>query len=107
MGKPRTVLLPVQQRLMNMVGENIRLARLRRDLSAAQVAERAGISRTTLYKVEIGESGVAIGTYLKVLFVLNLEKDLLKLAGDDPFGRTLQDSKLLTRERASKIRKSP
>ncbi|GHV81046.1 transcriptional regulator [Spirochaetia bacterium] len=92
---------------MNTVGENIRLARLRRDLSAAQVAERAGISRTTLYKVEIGEGGVAIGTYLKVLFALNLEQDLLKLAGDDPFGRTLQDIKLVTRERASKIRKSP
>jgi transcriptional regulator with XRE-family HTH domain len=106
MGKPRTVLLPAQQRLLNTVGENIRLARLRRDLSAAQVAERAGISRTTLYKVETGDPGVAIGTWLKALFVLSLEDDLLKLAGDDPFGRTLQDLKLVTRGRASKIRKS-
>jgi transcriptional regulator with XRE-family HTH domain len=105
MGKPRTVLLPVQQRLLNNVGENIRLARLRRDLSAAQVAERAGISRTTLYKVETGDPGTAVGTYLKILFVLNLEGDLLKIAGDDPFGRTLQDIKLVTRERASKTRK--
>jgi transcriptional regulator with XRE-family HTH domain len=106
MGKPRTVLLPAQQRLLNNVGENIRLARLRRDLFAAQVAERAGISRTTLYKVESGDPGTAIGTYLKTHFVLSLENDLLKLAGDDPFGRTLQDLKLVTRERASKIRKS-
>jgi transcriptional regulator with XRE-family HTH domain len=107
MGKPRTVLLPVQQRLLGNVGENIRLARLRRDLSAAQVAERAGISRTTLHKVETGDPGAAIGTYLKVLFVLSLENDLLKLAGDDSFGRTLQDLRLVTRERASKTRKSP
>jgi transcriptional regulator with XRE-family HTH domain len=106
MGKQRTVLLPVQQRLLNTAGENIRLARLRRDLSAAQVAERAGISRTTLFKVENGDPGAAMGTYLKVLFVLNLENDLLRLAGDDPFGRTLQDIALVTRERASKTRKS-
>jgi DNA-binding XRE family transcriptional regulator len=106
MGKQRTVLLPAQQRLLDTVGENIRLARLRRDLSTAQVAERAGISRTTLHKVETGDSGAAIGTYLKVLFVLNLEKDLLKLAGEDPFGRTLQDIALVTRGRASKTRKS-
>jgi transcriptional regulator with XRE-family HTH domain len=105
MGKPRTALLPVQQRTLNTVGENIRLARLRRDLSAAQVAERAGISRTTLYKVETGDPGVAIGIYLKTLFVLNLEGDLLKIAGDDPFGRTLQDVRLVTRERASKTGK--
>lgn len=97
--------MPVQQRLLNNVGENIRLARLRRDLPAARVAERAGISRTTLYKVETGDPGVAIGIYLKVLFVLNLEGDLLKIAGDDPFGRTLQDIRLVTRERASKTRK--
>ena len=108
MGKSRTVLLPAQQRTLAAAGENIRLARLRRDLSAAQVAERAGISRTTLYKVETGDAGVTIGAYLKVLYVLNLEGDLLKIAGDDPFGRTLQDAKLAgpVRARASKSGKS-
>jgi hypothetical protein len=70
------------------------------------VAERARISRITLFKEETGDPGSAIGTYLKVLFVLNLEHDLFRLAGDDPFGRTLQDIALVTRERASKTRKS-
>ncbi|WP_041611203.1 helix-turn-helix domain-containing protein [Treponema primitia] len=107
MKKSRTALLPTQQRTMAALSENLRLARLRRDLSAAQVSERAGISRTTLYKMETGDPGVAIGAYLRVLYVLNLEGDLLKLAGDDPFGRTLQDAKLASRvrERASKLRK--
>ena len=102
MGKSKTILLPSQQRILNTFGENIKLARLRRDLSAEQVAERAGIGRSTLVKVEKGDQGVAIGTYLKVLFVLGLNADLLKVAEDDKLGRRLQDAKLVVKERASK-----
>ena len=102
MGKPKTILLPSQQKILDYLGGNIKFARLRRDLSAEQVAERAGIGRSTLHKVEAGNSGVAIGTYLKVLFVLGLEKDLEKVAEDDILGRKLQDAKLITKERASK-----
>ncbi len=85
-----------------LVGEQIRLARLRRDLSLEQVAERAQCSIPTLTKVEKGGSTVAIGTYLRVLYVLGLHKDILYLAQQDPLGRTLQDIKLPHRERASK-----
>ena len=46
---------------------NIRLARLRRNLPSEQVAERAGIARNTLIKIENGDEGVAIGYYLRVL----------------------------------------
>ena len=102
MGKSKTVLLPGQQKTLDTFGENIKLARLRRDLSAEQVAERAGIGRSTLVKVEKGDQGVAIGTYLKVLFVLGLDADLLKVAEDDMLGRRLQDAKLVVKERASK-----
>lgn len=102
MGRTKSVLLPKQQRIMDSLGENLKLARLRRDLSAEQVAERAGIGRSTLVKVEKGDAGVAIGTYLKVLFVLNLEKDLEQVAQDDQLGRRLQDAKLMVKERASK-----
>ncbi|MFT4154295.1 helix-turn-helix domain-containing protein [Parafilimonas sp.] len=83
-------------------GENIRLARLRRKLSAEQVAERANISRPTLLSIEKGVPGVAIGSYVQVLFVLNLEKDLLKVAADDMLGRKLQDAALTVKERAPK-----
>lgn len=87
---------------MRELGENIRLARLRRDLSSEQVAERAGISRNTLIKIERGDEGVAIGMYFRVLIVLRLEEDLTNVAKDDVLGRKLQDAGLLTNQRASK-----
>lgn len=77
------------------MGEQVKLARKRRKLSTIQVAERADISRTTLYQVEKGEPGVAIGAYFNVLRVLGLQQDILKLAADDEFGRKLQDLELL------------
>lgn len=87
---------------MRELGENFRLARLRRDLSSEQVAERAGISRNTLIKIERGDEGVAIGMYFRVLIVLRLEDDLTNVAKDDVLGRKLQDAGLLTSQRASK-----
>lgn len=87
---------------MQTLGENIHLARLRRDLTSEQVAERAGISRNTLIKIERGDEGVAIGMYLRVLIVLGLQDDLLLIARDDVLGRKLQDIGLTTPRRASK-----
>lgn len=93
---------PTIQRILNELGENIKLARLRRKLSAHQVAQRANISRPTLLAIEKGSPGVAIGSYAQVLFVLGLEKDLLKVAEDDKLGRKLQDAGLTVKERAPK-----
>lgn len=87
---------------MQIVGEQIRLARLRRNLSVAQVAERATCSEPTVMRVEKGTSTVAIGIYLRILYALQLEEDILAIAKDDPLGRTLQDIGLKHRERASK-----
>lgn len=98
----KIILLPKIQKILIEIGGNIKLARLRRKLSAQQVAERANISRPTLRSIENGASGAAMGAYAQVLFVLGLEKDLLKLAGDDPLGRKLQDANLLVKERAPK-----
>lgn len=94
--------LPSVQKILIELGDNIKLARLRRKLSAEQVAERADVSRKTLYSMEQGSAGVAIGNYAMVLFVLGLEKDLLKVAEDDKLGRKLQDNNLLVKERAPK-----
>ncbi|HNP08193.1 MAG TPA: helix-turn-helix transcriptional regulator [Cyclobacteriaceae bacterium] len=98
----KPLLLPKNLKIMAELGENIKLARLRRKLSTEQVAERANIARTTLWAIEKGSPNVAMGSYVQVLFVLGLERDLLKVAGDDPLGRRLQDAKLLVKERAPK-----
>ena len=101
--KVRTsLLLPTADRIIKEFGNNLKLARRRRKLSVEQIAERAGISRTTLWLVEKGAPSVAMGTYAQVLFVLGLEKDLLKVAGDDLLGRKLQDAQLSIKERSPK-----
>jgi transcriptional regulator with XRE-family HTH domain len=102
MANASPVLFPKLQRILSEVGENIKLARLRRKLSSVQVAERAGIGRSTLLKIEQGHPGVSMGNYLNVLRVLGLEQDFLLLAKDDELGRKLQDAQLITKERAPK-----
>lgn len=87
--------------ILATMGEQIKLARLRRRLSAELVAERAGISRATLWKVEKGDPSVAMGTYAAVLHALNhLDEDLLLVAKDDELGRQLQDLNLFPQKRA-------
>lgn len=101
----KIVILPKTKRILSQMGENIQLARLRRKLSAEQVAERANISRPTLSSIEKGSPSVSIGSYLLVLQVLGLEKDFLLIAKDDELGRKLQDANMTTRKRAPKRKK--
>jgi transcriptional regulator with XRE-family HTH domain len=101
-----TILLPRAQKPISVLGENIKLARLRRKFSAEQVAERANISRPTLVSIEKGNPNVTIGAYVKVLSVLGLENDIMEVANDDKLGRRLQDAKLTVRERAPRIFKN-
>lgn len=85
-------ILPGTEEILKTMGEQIKLARLRRSLSAELTAERAGISRASLWKVEKGDPSVAMGIYAAVLHALNnLDKDLLLIAKDDALGRQLQD----------------
>lgn len=102
MGKTIPSLLPKLRRLLRRLGENLKLARLRRKYSAEIVAQRAGITRVTLSKVEKGDPGVALGIYARVMQVLRLEDDLAKLALDDVLGRKLQDAGLTPKRRAPK-----
>ena len=108
MGRETTSLLPKHGRLLTEMGENLRLARLRRQLSAEQVAERAGVSRSTLHLMENGSAGTSLGKLLQVLVVLGLESDLARLAADDVLGRKLEDARLTeTRRRAPKRKSKP
>lgn len=96
------ILLPKNQKLLQAVGENIKLARLRRKLTMDQVSERAGISRPTLSSLEKGNPAVSLGIVLQVLLVLGLEKDIVLLAKDDTLGRKIQDADLTVKERGPK-----
>ena len=107
MNSKNTIVMPETQKILEQMGEQIKLARLRRKLSTQLVAERAGISRSTLWNVERGSSSVAIGSYAAVLHALGkMESDLLLVAKDDVLGRKLQDLELVhknvKRERGDK-----
>jgi transcriptional regulator with XRE-family HTH domain len=88
---------PPQRRLLEALGERLRLARLRRQLSIELTCQRAGIARMTLYRAEAGNSAVALGTLVRILSVLGLAADLEVIARDDKLGRQLQDQALRPR----------
>ena len=100
MGRSSVTLLPALQERLTDIGENIRLARLRRRLSAEQISERAGITRTTLRGIERGDPSVSFGAYANVFFCLGLETDLMFLGKDVELGRKLQDAQLTIKRRA-------
>ncbi|AGY57246.1 helix-turn-helix domain-containing protein [Gloeobacter kilaueensis] len=93
-------IFPSEKKLLADFGERLRLARLRREISAETLAERASISRMTLYRAEKGSPAVALGTYLRILAALHLQDDINLLAQDDRLGRKLQDLELPKRREA-------
>ena len=102
MAKKTVTLLPSTQRKLTQMGTQIKLARLRRHLSVQLVAERAGISRATLWSIENGSPSVAIGMYASVLLALGLSDDIVCIAKDDELGKKLQELDLPVRKRAPK-----
>ena len=105
MSKKSAAIMPDTQKALETMGEQIKKARLRRNLSTELVAERAGISRATLWAVEKGAPTVAIGTYAAVLHALGgMDKDLEQIARDDEFGRKLQELNIPLRASAKRSR---
>lgn len=104
MGRKSVLIMPDTNKILIQMGEQIKLARLRRHLSVELVCERANISRTTLWKVEKGSPNVAIGLYACVLHALQgMDKDLLLICKDDELGRTYQDLDLKINKRINNI----
>jgi len=93
-------LLPKQERMLQEVGSQIKLARLRRNITSQEMAQRTSLGRNTIVKLEAGDESVAMGSYFRVLIALGLDLDILALAKDDVLGRKLQDVKLLPKQRA-------
>ncbi|WP_435626937.1 helix-turn-helix transcriptional regulator [Candidatus Ferrigenium straubiae] len=85
---------------LTALGERLRDARLRRELTTVLFSERLGVSRDTLNRLEKGDPNIAIGTYMKALRVLGLDQDIDQVARDDVIGRKLQDRALPPRRNA-------
>lgn len=97
------VIMPKTLDILKTMGEQIKMARLRRNLPVKIVSERAGISRNTLWQIEKGNPSVAIGYYAAVLHALNnLDGDLLLVAKDDVLGKKLQDLEIRAKKRVSR-----
>lgn len=99
--------LPRLARVIEALGGNIRKARLRRAHTLETVAERAGIARMTLHRVERGDPSVSMGIYARVLQALRLENDLSLIGANDELGRKLQDLNLEPKTRAPKRAAQP
>ena len=105
MGKKSVILMPRTMEILETMGKQIKMARLRRKITTKLVAERAGISRATLWAVAKGSPSVSVGQYAAVLHSLNgMDKELLLIAKDDELGRKLQDLELPIRKRAPQKR---
>ena len=90
----KTLLLPKARKSLEILGQNLKLARIRRRIPAALMCERAGVSHATLTAIEQGRASVSMAGYMSVLFCLNMHTDIEKVALDDKLGRELQDMSL-------------
>lgn len=95
-----TTPIPVR-RALRKLGQDIRDARLRRRIPTEILAQRASISRMTLYKIENGDPNVSMESYATVLFVLGLIDRVSELAdaSEDTLGRQLEEERLPKRVR--------
>ena len=96
----KVTLMPKSVKRLQTLGEQIRLARLRRGISVNLASERAGVSRSTVWQIEKGSGSVSMAAYVAVLHALNdLDRDILLIASEDSLGRDIQDAKLLNKSK--------
>ena len=94
---------PKVRRSLQKLGEDLRTARLRRNITVAGIAERAGVSSGTVLRLEHGDPGVGMGTLFLVMWLLGLNDRMMQLADEtqDRLGLTLEAEQ--RRKRARKI----
>lgn len=102
MARKTVVLMSSTERILEKMGAQIKKARLRRNISAELLAERASISKATLSAIEKGTSTVSIGAYAAVLFSLGMDKDFELIASDEEQKQRYREFNLKLRERATK-----
>ena len=96
--KRSAIVFPKHRKVLEQLGENIKLACKRRGYTQVLISERTGLSRLTIRKIENGDPKVSIGHYVAVLSVLGLTEGFAEIASDDELGRKLQDIKLLGKQ---------
>lgn len=91
---------------ITQLGQRIRIARIRRGWSVAELASKAGINRNTLTALELGRPGTAVGVCVTVLWALGLDKSFNVVADPDSdlHGKALEAARRPTR--AGKSRKA-
>ena len=80
---------------VTQLGQRVRIARIRRGWSVADLAAKAGINRNTLTALELGKAGTAVGVCITVLWALGLDKSLEAIADPDAdlHGKALEASR--------------
>ncbi len=96
--KRSAVVFPKNRKVLEHLGDNIKLACKRRGYTQILISQRTGLSRLTIRKIEQGDPTVSIGHYVAVLSVLGLTEDFAKAGNDDELGRKLQDIKLMGKQ---------
>jgi transcriptional regulator with XRE-family HTH domain len=104
MGKTASMPLPVR-RALHKLGHDLSLARRKRGLSTADMAARVFVSRDTLWRLEQGDPGVALGTFVTAAFILNLHERVANLAApaSDELALSLDEQRLPKRIRRPKL----
>lgn len=101
--KNNQILLLLEQKILKEMGNNLKLARLRRNLAMSLIYERSRVSRARLWKIENGDPSVSIVNYISVAHAIGgFEKDFLKICSDDYLGKTLTDLGIIIKNRGKR-----
>ena len=93
---------PEADRTAVALGERLRLARVRRAMTQAQLAARARSNRVTIARLERGETTVSLNVLLRVLDVLALLSEVDMIARDDLLGQGAVEDRYLNPRRATR-----
>jgi DNA-binding XRE family transcriptional regulator len=88
-------------RALKTLGASLQLARRRRNINAELMAERLGVTRWTVARMEKGEATVSMGVYAMAIYAFDPEKldALSRLFENDPMGQIVADRALPRRIR--------
>lgn len=101
--KNNQILLLLEQKILKEMGNNLKLARLRRNLAMSLICERSRVSRARLWKIGNGDPSVSIVNYISVAHAIGgFEKDFLKICSDDYLGKTLTDLGIIIKNRGKR-----